>query len=62
MNIDPSDSVEPITLKSGDWIELEFEGIVGPAGAYNFTILEDWAEKETSYYRNTLSINVTSAP
>ncbi|KAI1109254.1 hypothetical protein F5Y14DRAFT_40251 [Nemania sp. NC0429] len=62
MNVDPSDSVEPITLKPGDWIELEFAGIVGPAGAYNFTIRENWAEENTSYYKDTLSINVTSAP
>lgn len=59
MNIAPSDAAKPFMVKPGGWIELEFEGIVGPAGAFSFTILENWAQKDTTYFRDSLNISVT---
>lgn len=59
--LDTSGADGVLRLGPGDWVEVGWEGRVGPAGTYALTVNENWNETVQSYFRADIKVAV-SAP
>ena len=59
--IDTAGPDDILRLAPGDYVELELDGVLGPAGTYKMDITEDWNSDEKRYFKAPIEIKVGPA-
>lgn len=58
--VDGLGSDDLVKLAPNDFFEIEFEGNLGPAGAPEVEVTEDWNEKEHAYFKDKFVIKLAA--